>query len=425
MTVGSAAVLALLVFAWSVTSGALARRNITGPLLFAIAGWALSNPTWGPVAIDVDASSVHLIAEVTLALLLFADAARVNLRDLRADSALPVRLLGIGLPLSVVIGAVAAGMLFDIPWGLALFLGATLAPTDAALSVQVINDERIPMRLRRSLNVESGLNDGIVTPIVSVALAVAASQLGHVDETVSIELGSALRELGVGLLAGAAIGGLGAVALNRASRSDWIAHGGHRLAALALAAGSLAVTLALDGNGFIAAFVAGLAFGAVADRSEIDIERTDELPELGGELLGLVVWFLFGATLMPIAVEHFGGAALAYALLSLTVVRMVPVAVSMIGARLDRPTTAFLAWFGPRGLASVVFALLAIEDLGGSDPSVDLAVTAVTLTVALSILLHGITAGPGGRRYVELENADRTTGPRSRRSVMSRTKPQA
>ena len=153
---------------------------------------------------------------------------------------------------------------------------------------------------------------------------------------------------------------------------------------------------------------------------------TDELPELGGELLGL-------CRLVPLRghpgcrspSSYFGGAALAYALLSLTVVRMVPVAVSMIGARLDRPTTAFLAWVGPRGLASVVFALLAIEDLGGSDPSVDLAVTAVTLTVALSILLHGITAGPGGRRYVELENADRTTGPRSRRSVMSRTKPQA
>lgn len=361
MSVEAAAVLTLLVFAWSVTSGELARRNVTGPLVFAVAGYVLSNPTWGPVGIDVDASSIHLIAEVTLALLLFTDAARVNLRDLRSDSALPVRLLGIGLPLSVAAGAVAAGVVLDIPWGLALFLGATLAPTDAALSVRVINDERIPMRLRRSLNVESGLNDGIVTPVVSVALAVAASQLGHVDETVSIEFGFALRELGIGAVTGAAAGGLGALALNLTSQSGWIAPGGRRLAALALAVGAMAATLALDGNGFIAAFVAGVAFGALADHDEIDIERTAELPELGGELLGLVVWFLFGATLIPIAFEHLGGAVVVYALLS--------------------------------------------------------------LTVAASILLHGLTAGPGGRRYVQLENADPATGPRARQSLLTRDHP--
>jgi NhaP-type Na+/H+ or K+/H+ antiporter len=363
-----------------------------------------------------------LIAEVTLALLLFTDAARVNVRDLRSDSGLPVRLLGIGLPLSVAAGTIAAALLFDVPWGLALFLGAALAPTDAALSVQVINDERIPMRLRRSLNVESGLNDGIVTPVVSVALAVAASQLGDVHESVSIEFGSALFDLGIGVVAGAVIGGAGAVALNWTSRNGWIAPGGHRLAALAVAVGSFAATLFLEGNGFIAAFVAGAAFGALADRDEVDIEHTDELPELGGEVLGLVVWFLFGATLIPIAVDNLGVPVVCYALVSLTIVRMVPVALSMIGARLDRPTTAFLAWFGPRGLASVVFALIAIEDLGDTHQSVDLAVSAVALTVTASIVLHGLTAAPGGRRYVELEEADPATGPRSRQTFLTRTR---
>ena len=425
MTVGSAAVLTLLVFAWSVFSGALARRNVTGPLVFAVAGFLLSNPTWGPVPIAVETSSIHLIAEVTLALLLFSDAARVNLHDLRSDSALSVRLLGLGLPLSVVAGTVAAGLLLDLPWGLALFLGAALAPTDAALSIQVINDERIPMRLRRSLNVESGLNDGIVTPLVGVALAVAASQLGQTSETVSFDLWSSLLELGIGVLVGAVVGGLGALTLNWTSHHRWIAPGGHRLAALAIAGGSLAATLVLDGNGFIAAFVAGAAFGAVADHDEIDIERTDELPELGGELLGLIVWYLFGATLIPIAAEHLSGAVALYALLSLTLVRMAPVALSMVGARLDGPTTTFLAWFGPRGLASVVFALLAIEALGELDPAVDLAVSAVALTVTASILLHGITAGPGGRRYVALENADPSIGPRARRSYLTRSARQA
>lgn len=420
MTVGAVALVGLLVFAWASTSGALARRNVTGPLVFAVAGYLLANPTWGPVTVDVEASSIHLIAEVTLALLLFTDAARVNVRELKADPGLPVRLLGIGLPLSVAAGAAAAAMVFDLPWGLALFLGAALAPTDAALSVQVINDERIPMRLRRSLNVESGLNDGIVTPVVMVGLAVAASQLGQISESVSIEFGAALRELGVGVAVGVVLGAAGALILNRASLYGWIAPGGRRLAALALALSALAVTLALDGNGFIAAFVAGIAFGALADREALDVEQTNELPELGGELLALVVWFLFGATLLPIAFEHLNAPVVVYALASLTVVRMLPVALSMLGVGLDRPTTLFLAWFGPRGLASVVFALLAIEELGETDPDVNRAVAAVALTVAASILLHGLSAGPGGRRYVEHEHADHTTGPRARRPILTR-----
>jgi NhaP-type Na+/H+ or K+/H+ antiporter len=412
------ATLAGLVFAWAMMSGALARRNVTGPLIFATAGYLLGNPDWGPMPVDVEAASIHIVAEVTLALLLFADAARVNLRELRADAALPVRLLGIGLPLSVAAGAVIAGLLFDLPWGLALFLGASLAPTDAALSVQVINDERIPMRLRRSLNVESGLNDGIATPIVMLAIAVAASQLGHVDESVSFELGTALRDLAVGAAIGALLGGAGAVALNLAARHEWIAPGGRRLAALALATSALAGTLALDGNGFIAAFVAGAAFGALADHA-FDLERINELPELGGELLALVVWFLFGATLLPIALGHLDGRVVLYALLSLTVIRMVPVALSMRGTDLDPPTTAFLAWFGPRGLASVVFALLAIEELGETDEATRLAIAAVALTVAASILLHGLTAGPGGRRYVQLEHADPTSGPQTRLGALT------
>jgi NhaP-type Na+/H+ or K+/H+ antiporter len=422
MNVETVAVLTVLVFGWAVLSGALARRNVTGPLIFATAGYLLGNPDWGPMPVDVGASSIHVIAEVTLALLLFTDAARVNVRELRADASLPVRLLGIGLPLSVAAGAVIAGPVLDLPWGLALFLGASLAPTDAALSVQVINDQRIPMRLRRSLNVESGLNDGIATPIVTLSLAVAASQLGHVSESVSFELGTALRELGIGAAIGVLLGGAGAVALNLATRQGWIAPGGRRLATLALATSALAVTLAFDGNGFIAAFVAGAAFGALADRQALDLERINELPELGGELLALVVWFLFGAALLPIALGHLNGPVVLYALLSLTIIRMIPVAVGMIGAGLDRPTTTFLAWFGPRGLASVVFALLAIEELGETDEATKIAVAAVALTVATSILLHGLTAGPGGRRYIEREHHDLMTGPRARPEALTQTK---
>jgi sodium/hydrogen antiporter len=280
------------------------------------------------------------------------------------------------------------------------------------------------MRLRRALNVESGLNDGIATPIVTIAIAVAASQLGQLSESVSYELGTALRELGVGAAIGLVLGGGGALVLNVVTRRGWTDTNGQRLAALALAIGALAAAIAFHDNGFIAAFVAGAAFGALVDHHAIDLDGTNELPELGGELLALVVWFLFGATLLPIGFHHVSAAVVIYALLSLTAVRMVPVAVSLIGAGLDRPTTTFLAWFGPRGMASVVFALLAIEELGETDAVTNTVVAVVALTVAASIVLHGLTAGPGGRRYVQSEHRHLAKGPRARRAAFPLVDPE-
>ena len=203
MTASTIAVIGLLVFAWAVTSDAVARHDISGPMLFTISGYVLANPDWGPLHVNAETSSIHVLVEITLALLLFSDAARVNVRELSRDIGLPLRLLGIGLPLSVLLGAVLAGGILDgLPWALAGFLGAALAPTDAALSAPVIDDDRLPVRLRRSLNVESGLNDGIVTPIVTVTLAVAASQLGAVSHSASFEADGALRDLGAGVLVG-------------------------------------------------------------------------------------------------------------------------------------------------------------------------------------------------------------------------------
>ena len=182
------------------------------------------------------------------------------------------------------------------------------------------------------------------------------------------------------------------------SRRRWIAAGGRRLATLAAALTSFALAVALDGNGFIAAFVAGIAFGAALPK-DVDVEELGELPELMGELLALAVWFLFGAALLPVAFDHFSVSTLAYALLSLTVIRMLPVALSLTGTGLDRPTVLFVGWFGPRGLASVVFALLAVEELGESS-SMGQAIAVVALTVLLSVVLHGVSAGPLGSRYV-------------------------
>jgi sodium/hydrogen antiporter len=396
--------LALLVLGWAIVSGALARHNVTGPLVFVVAGYLLANPDWGPLDIDVDAASVHVVAEVTLALVLFSDASRVNVTELRRDAWLPVRYLAIGLPLTVAFGSLLAAALFDVPWALAGFIGAALAPTDAALSAPVINDERVPMRLRRTLNVESGLNDGIATPIVTFMLAVAASQIGVERHSASYEAGQALLELGGGVVVGLIVGLAGAALLATASHHQWIAPGGRRLATLAVAIASLAAALAIDANGFIAAFVAGITFGAWLNHSEQAVEEVGELPELGGELLALVVWFLFGATLVHVAFDVLDGALVVYAVASLTVIRMLPVALCSVRAGLDRPSVAFIAWFGPRGLASVVFALLAVEELGQASPAVQQAVAAVSLTVLLSVVLHGVSAAPAGRRYAQIED---------------------
>jgi NhaP-type Na+/H+ or K+/H+ antiporter len=324
--------------------------------------------------------------------------------------------------MSIALGGVLAALLFDaLPWALAGFIGAALAPTDAALSAQVINDERVPMRLRRALNVESGLNDGIATPIVSFMLAVAASQLELVSDSVSAEAGKALSELGLGVVAGLVVGGGGAALINVAARRGWIGHGGRRIATLAIAFSAFEAAVAIEGNGFIAAFVAGIAFGATLRAEAADAERAGELTELGGELLALVVWFVFGAALLPVAFDHLDVEVVVYALLSLTVVRMLPVALSMVGSGLTGSAVMFVAWFGPRGLASVVFAVLAIESLETS-VLLDQAVGVVAMTIAFSVVLHGVTARLGGSRFA---GADETaTGridmPRARPTSFAR-----
>lgn len=423
MTESTVAVLALVLLGWSIVSAALARHNVTGPLVLVTAGYVLANPFWGLLSVDVEAASVQMLAELTLALVLFSDASRVRVRQLQHDVWLPVRLLGVGLPLSMILGGLlAAWLIGDLTWALAGFVGAALAPTDAALSVQVIEDGRIPMRLRRALNVESGLNDGIATPIVAFMLAVAASQIMLTTNSAGFEAGSALIELAGGLVVGVGLGFVGGFLTTFAARRAWITAGGRGLTTTATAVASYTVAVAFGANGFVAAFVAGLVLGAALDHAVVDLEEAGQLTELGGELLALVVWFLFGAGIVPVVVELLAPSMVVYAVASLTLVRMLPVAFSLLRSGLDRPSVVFVGWFGPRGLASVVFTLLAVEQLGDtSSPLVEQAVAAVALTVLLSVVLHGITAGPGGRRYVQREQAgaDGGEGPPARRPFSS------
>src|SRR5215472_122581 len=369
MSVADLAIVAALVFGWGTLSARLERFDVTAPIIFVLAGLLL---THGPLAVLGVTPSNELIkglAEVTLALVLFSDASRVGLHELRADSDLYVRLLGVAL---------------------ALMIGAALAPTDAALGAGMMANPVVPARIRRLINVESGLNDGIATPFVSVALAGAAAG-GH---AAGHGPAAAVAELAVGVGIGVAAGGAGGLLVSAARRRGWAADGFGGAAVLGLAVFAYACSVAVEGNGFIAAFVAGLAFGTAGGRRG---EPLVPFVEETGALVSLLVWLAFGAVALVPAVESLTWQMVLYAVLSLTVVRMAPVLVALVGARLDWATSLLVAWFGPRGLASVVFALLALEELGG--PTAGPAVAVISITVVISIVAHGATAEPLAIRY--------------------------
>ncbi len=390
MSVSDLAIVAALVFGWGTLSARLERFDVTAPIIFVLAGLLL---THGPLAVLAVAPSNELIkelAEATLALVLFSDASRVGLHELRADSGVYLRLLAVALPLTIGLGTLLALGLAGTSIWLALLVGAALAPTDAALGAGMMSDPVVPARIRRLVNVESGLNDGIATPFVSVALAGAATGgqvAGHGPA-------AAVAELVVGILVGVAAGGAGGLLVSTARRRGWAAEGFAGSAVLGLAVCAYASAVAVDGNGFIAAFVGGLAFGTTGGRRG---EPLVPFVEESGALVSLLVWLAFGAVALVPAMEILTWQMVLYAILSLTVVRMVPVAVALAGARLGWRTITLVAWFGPRGLASVVFALLALEELGS--PTAGRAVAVIAITVLISVVVHGATAEPLAARY--------------------------
>jgi NhaP-type Na+/H+ or K+/H+ antiporter len=393
VSVADLAIVAALIFGWGTLSARLERFDVTAPIIFVLAGLLL---THGPLAVLGVAPSNELIkelAEFTLALVLFSDASRVGLHELRVDAGLYVRLLGVALPLTIGLGTVLALALAGTNIWLALLVGAALAPTDAALGAGMIASPVVPARIRRLINVESGLNDGIATPFVSVALAGAATG----GEIAGHGPGAAAAELAVGVLVGVAAGGGGGLLVNAARKRGWAAEGFAGSAVLALAVCAYASAVAVHGNGFIAAFVGGLAFGTTGGRRG---EPLVPFVEETGALVSLLVWLAFGAVALVPAMKTLTWPMVLYAILSLTVVRMVPVAVALVGTRLGWATVSLVAWFGPRGLASVVFALLALEELGS--PTAGRAVAVITITVLLSVVLHGVTAEPLAARYARL-----------------------
>lgn len=385
------AVAAALLFGWSLIGRGAQRWGLTAPMAFIVAGALLAETTSGGISPE----TVRSLAEITLVIVLFHDASTVRLADLRADPWIAVRLLALGFPLALVMTAAASIWLLPaVGMAGAILIAGAVTPTDAGLGAPTIMNPVVPTRVRRALNVESGLNDGLATPVVLGALAVLVETTGGEEQTI-LSLAAVPVLLGLGI--GVGLGLAGAWLLDRSKEHGWSSTRARGIAVLVLPVLALATAEIVEGNAFIAAFVGGVVFGRFAHCVEIEAEVSQTL-EIAADLLSWVLWLLAGALLVDAMRSGFHWQWLVLAVLALTVLRVVPVGLAMTGTGFRWPTVAFLGWFGPRGIATIVFGLLAVESLGDDALVVDVA-GVLSMTVLLSVVAHGVTAGPLSATY--------------------------
>jgi len=398
--------IALVVLLYGYISKALARFNISGPMVFTSLGLLIS-----PLGIDigqaaVDAEFVTIIVEIALILVLFSDAALLDLKLLRRSWQLPARLLLIGLPLTILFGTFAAKLIFpDEPTIYMLLLALLLTPTDAALGKAVVTDNKVPRTIRSTINVESGLNDGIIFPIVITVVAMITAGLSQTTGEDSHWLSYVFEQVGIGALVGALVGYIGIKISQASLDKDWMVGSYQNLIPIALAILAFYLAETFYGNGFIAAFCAGLLAGNTSNQAR---EHIEDFAESEGELLVLISFFLFGLAFVPSMITYITVDVIIYSLLSLTILRMLPVIICLIGARfgrsvensnrLDFSTMAFIAWFGPRGIASILYVLIVAHEMGEVSGFETIYAT-VTVTVLMSIVAHGISAQPLANWY--------------------------
>jgi NhaP-type Na+/H+ or K+/H+ antiporter len=396
MDLTTIAIITGLFLAFSLVSGRLDGTVFTAPMIFVAIGFLIGPGGFGLANIDVEHSAIHIVAELTLILVLFTDAARIDLSRVRRDHNLPTRMLLIGLPLTIAAGMLIAALLFPAfsIWEAAL-LAALLAPTDAALGQAVVSAKIVPVRMRQAINIESGLNDGIALPAVLLLAALAGSTAEATAASDWVRFG--LLQVTLGPITGIVVGFVGARLLDLAAERGWASNAFQGIGILALAIFTYAAAELIGGNGFIAAFVGGVLFG---NNLRHQCTFLFEFMETEGQLLMLVTFLIFGAALLPEGLEHANLTIVIYAVLSLTVIRMIPIALSLVGSGVRLPTQLFLGWFGPRGLASILFVLLILEESAVPHRSELLVITVIT--VALSTLLHGITAAPLANAYGRL-----------------------
>ena len=386
-------VAATVVLAYGLFSRLAAGSVVTPPMAFVGVGLLCGPLGFGLVSFEIDHQGIALLATVALAIIVCSDASQVDRREVRNIEALPIRLLLIGLPLTMLLGAGVAALTFQgFELAALALLAVLLSPTDAALGQAVITSEAVPLPVREALNVESGLNDGIALPPIFALMFLLGADLGGAGA--HGWLAFAALQLLLGPVAGALVGICGGRLIDLAAERRWLDPSFGRMALPAIAMLAYAFAEAIGGNGFIAAFVSGFTLG-VTNRSVR--EQMVAFGETEGSLLSLLVFLILGLVMIPEAVEHWSITTTVYAILSLTIVRMLPVAISVLGLGLDWRTTLFLGWFGPRGIASILYLLLLVQYLG--IPGYETLIATGIQTIVLSVLLHGLTAAPLARIY--------------------------
>ncbi len=385
---------AILIFVFGLFSRLSDRSPITAPMIFVAVGILV-----GPLGLDLfksslDSELVQTIAEVTLVLILFTDASGIDLRSLVKEYKIPLRLLFIGLPLTMILGLLLAMPLFGgMNLWLMTMMAFILSPTDAALGQAVVNSEKVPENIRDSIGVESGLNDGIALPPILACMAVlAATKGGHTDAGYWVVY--ALKQMAFGPVVGTLVGWFGGRLVEKASQKGWMDPTFQRLVSMSLSVLCYALADSLHGNGFIAAFFCGLMLGT---RTPEVRERIQNFGEAEGKYLMLFVFLIFGMVMVPAATPHWNSQALLYAVLSLTVIRMLPVAISLMGSGIKWGSVAFIGWFGPRGIASVLYSLMVVGQLGFKEH--EQALSVIILTVLISVFVHGASAVPLSALY--------------------------
>ncbi|MCG9698158.1 cation:proton antiporter [Shewanella sp. Isolate11] len=388
--------IALIVLVYGYISKWLARFNISGPMVFTGLGLALSPIGLGITQVEVDTEFVTLLVEVALVLVLFSDAALLELKLLKQSWKLPARLLFIGLPITIVAGAGVAKLFFpELPSFYLLLLALLLTPTDAVLGKAVVSDPKVPEKIRSTINVESGLNDGIIFPILITVVALILSGVEHAQD--NRWLGYVAQQIIFGALVGGLVGYLGTKLQTSCFNRNWMVETYLNLIPIALAILAFYLAEAFSGNGFIAAFFAGLYAG---NTNEMTRGHIEDFAESEGELLVLISFFIFGLAFVPITLPFVTVNVLLYSLLSLTLLRMLPVIISLLGSRLNLATMAFIAWFGPRGIASILYVLIVAHEMGGIK-GFETLYAVVTTTVLMSIIAHGLSAQPLANWYAK------------------------
>ena len=380
---------ALLLLVYGLFSKRLQKTIITAPMVFTLIGILVAFYPIKALEEGINAPLVKILAEFTLILVLFNDASTINLKELRKQKSMPLRLLFIGLPITMVLGLLVAIPLFPEMnlWVLAV-MALILSPTDAALGQAVVSSKAVPEEIRQSINVESGLNDGFALPPILICFAVL-STTGNADSSASYWMLFTLKQFIYGPIIGGLIGWIGGILVEKASDRGWMNHTFQSLSSVSIALMAFALAESVHGNGFIAAYFAGLLLGTHTEEIR---ERIHLFGEAESEALVLFIFLIFGMVMVPLCIPFWTFNTWIYALLSLTVIRMLPVAISLMGKKLPWSTIGFIGWFGPRGIASILYTLLLVLELGskGYEPMISV----ITLTVLLSIFLHGITAVP-------------------------------